>query len=157
MTMEPVGTGRNALVPGVQELEHTADVGIEIRADCLADLFRRAAAGTMALIAGGKVSWPPPAEPDVAGATDRLVVLAQDNVESLLVHWLRELLYLLEVEGFAYRDAEFVRLDESSLEARVRGTGSAPPQVCEVKGVTYHGLCVERVDATWRAQVIFDI
>lgn len=155
--MGPAAARDDELVPGVREVEHTADVGIEVEAASLVELFRRAASGMMALIAGEKAAWPPVPASECDTELERVVKLERGDVESLLVHWLRELLYLLEVKGFAYRDAEFAQLDESSLDATVRGTGSAPPQICELKGVTYHELGVEHVDGTWRARVIFDI
>lgn len=144
------------LSPGVREIEHTADLGIEVEAASLAELFRRAAAGTMALVRE-EVGPDEPAAPSQRAAGERLVWLEAEDTGGLLVRWLRELLYLQEVEGFVYRDATFERLEASRLRARVRGEADPSPPVRELKAVTYHGLEVRREDGRWRARVIFDI
>ena len=43
-------SGPPELLPGVTALDHTADVGIEVRADSLSELFHRAARGLVALL-----------------------------------------------------------------------------------------------------------
>lgn len=152
----------NQLLPGVREIEHTADLGMEIEAGSLEELFRRAAAGMMALVRStdDQPAERPRADPS-ASPTVRSVRIELDgdepDVAVLLVRWLRELLYLQEVSGFVYRDATFARLDGSGLRASVRPDPDPSPQVRELKGVTYHGLEVERDEGRWRARVIFDI
>lgn len=163
----------NQLLPGVREIEHTADLGMEVEAASLAELFQRAAAGMMSLVrnaAEGPEDRPldePPADEPPADATSPTPLTARSlrielagdepDVAVLLVRWLRELLYLQEVAGFVYRDATFTRLDGSGLRASVRPDADPSRQVRELKGVTYHGLEVERVGDRWRARVIFDI
>lgn len=153
------------IAPGVVEIEHTADLAMEVEAASLAELFRRAAAGMMALVRdrdyGGAVerAGAPAAPSPPLDAEARLIELerADADVAGLLVRWLRELLYLQEVEGFVYGDADFDRLDPSGLRARVRPASNPAPAIRELKGVTYHGLEVECRDGAWRARVIFDI
>lgn len=152
----------NQMPPGVREIEHTADLGMEVEAASLEELFQRAAAGTMALVRAaddGPLARPsaePPAPPAVRSVR---IELDGDEADAaaLLVRWLRELLYLQEVAGFVYGDASFQRLDETGLRASVRPDPNASRQIRELKGVTYHGLEVERTDDGWRARVIFDI
>lgn len=153
------------LLPGVRALDHTADVGLELVAPDRAALFRRAAAGMEALIAGPPA--PPaqagapgqagvPATPAEAGAPELRLELEAPDVAVLLADWLRELLYLRQVRGRAFADAEFTRLDERELAARVR-TVPAPAAAREIKGVTYHGLDVRPGEGGWRGRVIFDV
>lgn len=151
------------LLPGVREIEHTADLGMEVEAASLEELFQRAAAGTMALVRSTDEA-DVPSEPDEtrAASGQRTIRIqldggTEDGLASLLVRWLRELLYLQEVEGFVVRDATFERLDESGLRASVRPEPDPSRQIRELKGVTYHGLEVEQTDDGWRARVIFDI
>ncbi|MBI4541002.1 MAG: archease [Gemmatimonadetes bacterium] len=135
-------------VPGARGLEHTADVGFEVEAPDPAELFRRAALAMTALI----LEAPPP-EPTV----QRELCLDAADVPSLLVAWLRELLYWHEVDGFAFADATFGALSDTGLEAAVRGGPDPTPPVREIKGVTYHGLIAERRPNLWYARVIFDV
>lgn len=150
----------NQLPPGVREIEHTADLGMDVEAASLEELFQRAAAGMMALVR--TTDGPVEKSPDVSTPScARSVRIGLDggevDVEALLVRWLRELLYLQEVAGFVYHDATFQRLDGSGLRASVRPDPNPSRQIRELKGVTYHGLEVERDGDRWRARVIFDI
>lgn len=193
-TRDVVGpwVGGGEIAPGVRELEHTADLGVEVRAPSLEMLFHRAARGMMALIRGdgenetwegamrldrggervaaGRGEEVSAACPPGAGRTgavapaprereeiERGVDLEADDAAALMVAWLRELLYLHEVEDFSYRSSKFQRLDDRGLRARVRGGRDPVSAVRELKGVTYHGLEVRREDDEWIARLIFDI
>lgn len=159
------------LAPGVVEFEHTADLGMEVEACSLEELFHRAAAGMMVLVRerngvddGVTASHSvPPAGHATDGQEERIeerlleLEHESEDVAGLLVRWLRELLFLQEVEGFVYGEAEFDRLDGSGLRVRVRSAPAPAPPVRELKGVTYHGLEVARRNGTWHARVIFDI
>lgn len=157
---------------GVEELEHTADVGIRVEASSVEQLFHRAAAGTVRLVQGDPGERPgggpdAPENDDGRGPATRSVEIrlpeeggvdgSAAGFERLLTHWLREVLYLLEVERFLYAGATFDRLEPRHLEATVRGNDSAPPGVREIKGVTYHGLAVRRAGDQWTARVVFDL
>ncbi|MBI4545484.1 MAG: archease [Gemmatimonadetes bacterium] len=142
----------NAVPPGVRWLDHTADVGLELRARDLPELFRRAAAGMLLLLYGSV------REVEQAGAAERReIVLEAEDVASLLALWLRELLYLHDVHGLACQEAEFPVLHERGLSARVHCTRPPGAPLRELKGVTYHGLRAERRGGEWRARVIFDV
>lgn len=159
---------------GVTGLDHTADVGLVVRADTLAGLFDRAAAGMVALVAGAEegpttVARRPSPERDAAGSAasggapvetatgpEREVALDAPDLEVLLVGWLREMLHLLQDRGLQYAGARFEALAETRLAAHVR-LASAPAPVMELKGVTYHALVVRREGDGWFARVVFDI
>ncbi|MDX1392834.1 MAG: archease [Gemmatimonadota bacterium] len=142
------------ICPGVSELDHTADVGISVRAASLRELFHRAALGMFHLVYAdetGSASSPSPE------GIERPIVVEGVDVAALLVRWLRELLYLDESEAARYVDATLDDIAETRLAGRVR-TGSSPtPPVRELKGVTYHDLEVAREDGGWRARVVFDV
>lgn len=141
-----------SLPEGVRELEHTADVGIEVRAPDLAALFHRAALGLLHVLGGE-------AETKGRGDSERHIEISMDTAgtDLLLSRWLREILFLRETEALAYRRAEFSRLMPDGLDARVlvRPAGANPER--EIKGVTYHGLVVEEEQGAWRARIIFDL
>lgn len=139
---------------GITFLDHTADVGIDVAAPSLEALFHRAALGTLALLRGHDDDEPA-AEAGAPTDTRRVALDAQD-LEGLLVAWLKEVLFLHEVHGADYVSATFDRVGDRALTARVR-TGPAARAVREIKGVTYHALAVDRTDAGWTARVIFDV
>ena len=134
--------------PGVRELDHTADVGLTVKADDPAELFRRAALG-MARLMRGPIGGGGPAQ--------RAVALTSDSLDLLLVGWLNELLYLDEVEGFVFEDATFEELESGELKALVSGRIVQEVAERQLKGVTYHGLRLEPQAGGWEAEVIFDI
>jgi SHS2 domain-containing protein len=74
--------------------------------------------------------------------------------ESLLWHFLDELVFLSETEGFVPESAEIV-LEDESLWASVTGRMGEPSSL--VKAITYHGLAFEEVDGRYRARVVLDV
>ena len=153
------------LYAGVRALDHTADVGFEARADTLEALFHRSARAMLALLRGEdrrRAQEPRDRDnerrrPPYMTGEWRRVALEADDLESLFVAWLSELLWLYQGRRFAYEAARFDSIDDRSLVASVGGAPEARQPVREIKGVTYHGLVVARDDGGWRARVIFDV
>jgi len=160
--IEPPADDATGLGRGVREVEHTADVGLAISGATLEQLFHRAALGMARLMrgdarpAGARGATGPEHAAESAQVT-RSVALAAESSDLLLARWLGELLYLDEVDGFVYEGAEFAVLDEGRLEATVRGRIDLEAPMCQLKGVTYHGLSLGRGEEGWEARVIFDI
>jgi SHS2 domain-containing protein len=151
------------LAPGTWLLEHTADMGLELEAGSLEELFRRAATGLRILLAGpatpdASAAPERPATPVPAGVVEHRLELEAEDAAMLLVQWLRELLYLHEVHGFEYESAAFETLDCTRLSGTVRGErGGGRRPLREIKAVTYHGLTAVRDVGIWRARVLFDL
>jgi SHS2 domain-containing protein len=149
-------------VPGVLGLDHTADVGLEVRARDLPELFRRGALATSWLILERR---PGPADP--GSRQVRRVELVEEELSGLFRSWLRTVLLWDEACGFVLEDPRLVLLPaplcESEtgqafgLRGEVEGVLDHGPRVREIKGVTFHGLTVERRGKEWMARVIFDV
>lgn len=137
----------------VEELSHTAEIGLRVRASSIEALYGCAATAMFAMLDAG---------PDLSGRalTQTLTVSAPD-LESLLVDWLNQLLFLHETTGACWLEAQVAEVAERdgaiSLHATVRGwrTGQSPRM--QIKAVTYHQLRVGAEDGGWRAEVFFDI
>jgi SHS2 domain-containing protein len=140
------------LRPGVHELDHTADLGMQVVAETREGLFKRAALGMFALM---WESWPPAASGH--RVEERRLEVRADVIDTLLARWLQELLYLYDGHSLVPVEVELGSVADTRLAARVGLTPAGSPPVRELKGVTYHGLEVERAGDGWRAQVIFDI
>ena len=146
-------------VPGVRGLEHTADVGLEVEAPDLPELFRRAALGATWLVLEVEVGE--------GRAEVRNLEMAEEDLPSLFRSWLRSILFWQETEGFAVTEAvlSFAPAPLCSspdgqafgLRARVEGRMHPGPWVREIKGVTLHDLRVERGEDGWYGRVIFDV
>jgi len=132
-------------------IEHTADIGIEVEADTLADLFAGAAQGMFSImVPSGTVS------PE----TSRSVNVQANDLEELMFTWLNELLYLLDAEGLLFCRFEVVEIERGRLAATVSGEriDSERHHLSEeVKAATYHWMKVEQRCGSWFARVIFDV
>lgn len=135
---------------GVTFLDHTADVGLEVEAPSREELFRRAAAGTRALLLGE-------GRGEVGASETRAVALEGADLPALLRSWLRELIWWSEHDGMSFLDADFAHFTSCTLEARVTVAPPGAPPIREIKGVTLHRIRAEREDGVWRARVIFDV
>ncbi len=131
--------------------EHTADLGLRVRAADLDALFADAARGLFAAIVEDLNMVRPLQRIDVR--------LAGSEREYLLFDWLKELLYRFDAEHLLFSRFE-VHVTAMGL------TGAAWGEPLdrgrhelghEVKAITYHGLCVQPEDGAWLAEVIVDI
>ncbi len=138
-------------------IEHTADVGLDVRTPTLDGLFVDAAAGLFDVITD--VSRIEPRE-------ERAFEVSADAPDLLLVAWLEELLYRFDTAGELFARGE-VRVDGDgrdghawTLHANMRGERFDParqPLKVQVKAITYHGLELARDEHGWHARVIFDL
>jgi SHS2 domain-containing protein len=136
-------------------LEHTADLGIEVRASDLGALFVDAAAGLCDAIT---------VVAQIELRRERSFELRAEALDLLLVSWLEELLFHFDTGGELYPRGEATVAASGthgwSLQACMQGEtfeGGRHPLKVQVKAITYHGLEVQRVDGEWQARVLFDI
>ena len=134
-----------------ETFEHTADLGIRVRAAELDALFADAARGLFSVLV----------EDLDAVRPEREVTVRIDGREKdyLLFDWLNELLFRFETERWLF--SEFtVTVSDSGLAACARGepVDLGRHQLShEVKAITYHHLGVEQTVDGWCAEVIVDI
>ena len=131
-------------------IDHTADAGIKVEAPTLENLFETAGLAFTELVTSVD---------SVNCRVERRFNLEEDDIETLLVSWLQELLYLLDTEDLVFGRFQ-VKLDGFSLEGVAWGEHFDPnvhPMKTEIKAVTYHQLEVSRSDKGWQGQVIFAI
>jgi SHS2 domain-containing protein len=154
-------------ISGVRGLDHTADLGLEIRGPELSELFRRAALGAMWLVLERRPGrYGKEAFPTLEGRS-RSVELAEEDLPTLLRSWLRTVLLWDETEGFSVVEAKLILVpiplcdspggQAFGLRGEVIGRFDSGPRVREIKGVTLHGLRVERIEGGWLGRVIFDV
>lgn len=137
--------------PPFREIEHTADLGIEVEGADLPGLFSAAGEALYQLIAD-----PNGIEPKKEIA----VSAAGEGWEELFHAWLCELLAQFNLKGFVGKHCVVQHLEAHRVEALVRGETLDLKRHrfhTEIKGVTYHGLKVWQEQGRWRAQVIFDV
>jgi SHS2 domain-containing protein len=134
--------------------EHTADLGLRIRADSLEKLLAEAARGLFSLVVVNLEEIRP-----VLSRTVEVDYSPGNGRDYLLFDWLNELLFLLDSEQLLLSDFQ-VGLSERKLSAVCRGEtmDRGRHQLDhEVKAITYHGLRCEQTSDGWIAEVIVDI
>lgn len=132
-------------------LDHTGDVAVLIRGRNLEELFQNAAKALFFLITDRRRIR--------KRRTENIQVSAPD-LESLLVAWMGELLFLFDARGLLLRSFQFQRLEGGWLEARAWGEPyeeGRHPIKTGLKAVTYHQARLEKLGGIWRARIILDI
>ena len=131
--------------------DHTADVGIIAYGEDLKEAFANAAYGMFSQIADLQ---------EVKEDVKRDIIIQSSDQEALLVDWLNELLYLLDVDHIIFSRFDITELSQNSLQAKVYGEKidtSRHQLKTSVKAATYHMLKVETKKSGARVQFILDI
>ena len=131
--------------------EHTADLGLRVRAADLDALFAEAATALFSAVVE---------DLSTVRQVQRVEVqIAGDDREFLLFDWLKELLYRFDAKHLLF----------SRFEVHIAGEGltgiawgepldrTRHELAHEVKAITYHGLRIEQAKDRWLAEVIVDI
>ncbi len=132
-------------------LNHTGDLGMEIYGQSLIDLFENAGQGLFAVITN-----PSKVEEKIG----KKIGLNYDDLETLMVDWLGQLLYLHDVEGLLFRRFEVSSIGDGRFEASAWGEKFEERKHVvrtEVKAVTFHQLEVRQRGDMWQARVILDL
>ncbi len=134
-----------------ETFDHTADIGLRIRAADLDGLFVEAAKGLFSLI----VENPSAVRP----LEEFSFQVTGNDQDYLLFDWLNELLYQFETGGILFCEFD-VHVDDDGITAIARGESADAERhqlVHEVKAITYHHLKVEETEDGWLAELIVDI
>jgi SHS2 domain-containing protein len=134
-----------------ETFDHTADLGLRVRASSLDELFAEAAKGLFSIIVDDLEAVRPLERAEIA--------IAGSDREYLLFDWLRELLYRFDAKQRLFSKFE-VKVCETGLAGVAWGEAyDARRQSLahEVKAITYHGLKVEEESDGWLAEFIVDI
>lgn len=134
-----------------EHFEHTADLGLRVRAAHLESLFADAAHGLTAMIVDNPAAIQP--------RESVPFTLSGTSLEYLLFDWLNALLYAFETRGLVFRHFA-VRIADGHLTATAEGEKFDPTRHepgHEVKAITYHQLQIAETAQGWTAEVIVDI
>src|SRR5262245_37694752 len=126
-----------------ETFEHTADLGLRVRAPDLNALFEEAAECLFSAVAEDLAAVRPLPRIDVR--------IDGNDPEYLLFDWLRELLYRFDPGRLLLSRFE-AHVGDAGLEGAAWGEPLDPARHAlahEVKAITYHGLKVERTPDGW--------
>ena len=129
-----------------EELAHTADWALRVRAADLPKLFAESARGMNAL-SGARAATGPRAH--------RIVTLSAPDAESLLVAFLSELVYAAEQEQMMFDEFK-IQIEGQTLKAKMDG---APLESINktIKAVTYHNLQIREIEGGVEVEIVFDV
>lgn len=136
-------------------LDHTADIKFQAYGKTQEEVFENAALAMFNVIIDTE---------KVSGDTAREIFLKSPDLESLLVDWLSELLYIFEVDEIVFREfrVEKIREEEGEYLIKAQALGEkyypeSHPFETEIKAVTYNQLEITKDADGWKAQIVVDI
>lgn len=137
--------------PSFREIDHTADLGIEVEADTPGELFQCAGMALFSLMV----------QPQGVKAREvREETVQAEGWEQLFHDWLSHLLHRFLQDGFIAATIAIPDIDETHVHARLTGEKLDYDRhefETEIKAVTYHQLSVTCEQGRWHARVIFDV
>jgi len=132
-------------------LDHTADMGFEIKGADPAELFKKAGQALIHIMFGAVPA---------TGADKVKVSLKSYDLSDLMVRWLTEILYLFEGERLITTDIIVDSLSHETIDATLMTSPFDPLKheiLREIKAITYHQIDVIQKDGIWKARVIMDL
>ncbi len=123
----------------IETLEHTADYGLKVTATTLEDAFIGSTFGLIEIIFEQ--------QSDKSDQTNMIVIEA-DDIETLFVKWLNEIIYLIDGEDVIPVGMKILALNDNRLEVELY-TRKINPDIDimnhYVKAVTYYNLSINRL------------
>ncbi len=132
-------------------IDHTADIGIEVEAESLEELFRESARGMFSIICENLEQ--------VECAQETKGSVEGEDIQELMYNFLEDLLFVFEVRRMLVKDVE-VRIEGNRLEYRACGEKVNPGKhviATGIKSPTYHMMEIRQRDGKWWARIIFDV
>jgi MATE family multidrug resistance protein len=143
---------RYALPQPYRDLDHTADVGVEVEGRSAEEALARLVLAQTSLLTGGV--------PVAAERDERLRASGADPA-SIAVDLLRELLFRFATERTLAAACQVLSFDPRLGAEVVVGFGrfdaERHAEGLDLKAVTRHGACLEAANGGWRARIVFDI
>ena len=131
--------------------DHTADLGVEVTAATIEELYAAAAFALFDLLTDLSTVR--------AGIAREIVVTGEDSAD-LLVNFLREVLYMWNGGGFLIKTCLIREATPQRLKALLRGEFFDPSRHTikqEIKAVTYHQATACETEKGFVAKVVFDV
>jgi len=132
-----------------EEIPHTADIKMRVRAPTLESLFSETFKALMQVLYGK----------NRAGRVFREIHVESTDNESLITDFLSEVLFISEVENLVFADAR-IKINGPVLTAQLTGEQFDPLRHSggsEVKGISYSGLAIMHDKNGYMLEIIFDV
>ncbi|MBN1408284.1 MAG: archease [Calditrichaceae bacterium] len=141
---------------GFHEIIHTADIGLEITADTIENLFIFALNGYYKLALSDNYSF--------CAGDDFVYSAEESDYENMLITFLSEVNYLLMVKSQIVKPLKFIKIGKKNKKYfyEVKGetknlNNPAKDIETEIKAVTYHQIKIIEESGIFSTKVFFDI
>jgi len=135
-------------------IEHTADIGIRVRAETLPAIFINAAVAMFDIMAEKLLT----SNSQLPARKEINIRLKAGSPEELFINWLNELLSLSSVKEIIFDSFKIDEIDNNSIKAEAQGSAMKNYRVnTEIKAATHHALKLKKTKSGWLAEVIFDV
>lgn len=131
-----------------RQVDHAADLAINISASSLEDLFIEA---VNALHKVMNVALAP-----ASTLQHRSIELSAPDTETLLVDWLHEFLFIIETEELAAMDWQISSISSTSICCSSNFVNLESLDFL-VKAVTFHNLRIVESDEGYQTEIVFDV
>ena len=129
-------------------LSHTADLKIRVFGSNKEELFSNAVLAMQDCLKSKSKNQ---------SSEIRDVEIKSSSLETLLVDFLSEVLYLTQVNKEVYNKIKFEEFSDIKIKAKLYGK-KAESFGEDIKGITYHDLTIaQQSNGTWEAVILFDI
>lgn len=132
-------------------INHTADIGIEVKNNNLIQVFIHTAKGMFDIITDiDKISLEKEVRIEING----------NSYEDLLIDWLNELLFYYETEKLVFGEFLIDELGPNIIKSIVLGENLKQKKhkiKKHIKAATYHNLKIVKENNSWKVVVIFDV
>ncbi len=145
---------------GFHEVEHKADIGLEIFGETLEQLFTQAIYGFYSILLPG-INW----QRQKSSRENYVLTLSEDTPETALISLLNELNFLFSVKHILLLPVFSLTIHRNTrFDVKVRtGLISKIPidwleNATEIKAVTYHDLNIRQdKNNIYKVRIIFDV
>ncbi|MCJ7544486.1 MAG: archease [Phycisphaerae bacterium] len=132
-------------------IDHAADIGIQARADTLAELLEALVEGLVEVICPRAA---------VSPHDTRSVAVQAEDAEATTVEFLNAVLRVIQAEHFMVAGVAVAQASATAVSAELAGEPYDPAKheiEHEVKAATYHEVKVAREGGRWFGRVICDL
>lgn len=145
------------------EIDHTADLALQVNGKSVEELFLNALKGMYYLIFRSQLDIKKLRETESEGNV-KPIMMSAPTLEDLLVLWLSDMVYKIEVYNkvvTGYTGLQILETKESSqLEGRLLYKNISEMGLemeNEIKAVTYHQLDIRKNGNDWSTKITFDV
>ena len=137
---------KKEIAQGYVEVPHRADVAIKVWSGNLEGLFVESARGLYTMMGVHKSN---------EGNISRTIDLNESDHETLLIRFLNELIYDVQLRSVLYEELN-IQVQKNRLWGELKGDKTSG-FVREIKAATYHECKILQTGAGYETMIVFDI